>query len=132
MVTMPVGKYRGHPLDAIDERYLHWLLGLTDLHDWLRRAVEAELEDRRWARRFHKASDAGQSPGGERSAPPPGTRGVDRALALEIITRGYRLLSFERHPDRGGNLEQMKALTVAARWLRETIGRMLPEASNAG
>ncbi len=114
MTRMPFGKWRGYALEEINEEYLDWLTTI-DLRPWLRREVEAELERRR-----------GQE---ERQAPQRETRGVDKGVALEIVTRGYRVLSLETHPDRGGDLERMKAVNGAARWLRESIGRMLPGAS---
>ena len=129
MVTMPFGKHRGFPLAAIDDNYLQWLLGRPDLHDWLRHAVERELADRRRSRRVHAAPDAEQRAGEARRGALPETRDVDKAVALEIITRGYRVLSLETHPDRGGDLARMQAVTVAARWLRQTVGWMLPEPS---
>ena len=48
---------------------------------------------------------------------------MDGTVALEIVTRGYRSMALELHPDRGGSHEGMVALTRPKEWLAGTIGR---------
>ncbi len=59
-------------------------------------------------------------------------RGVDAETALEIVKRGHRALSLERHPDRGGDHEGMLRSTRAKEWLLGAIGRVLPPAGGEG
>ncbi len=131
---MPFGKWRGTLLTDIDVQYLNWLLTI-DLRPRLRAEVAAEVQrrrderenERRW--RNWEQNRAGEEQQRRATADLPKTRDVDGAMALAIITRGYRSLSLEVHPDRGGDPEQMKRVNAAATWLREVCSRALPETS---
>ncbi len=127
---MPFGRWRGVPLTDIDGQYLDWLTTI-ELRPWLRDAVEAELQrrkderecERRWRNWQEQRTWEQQR---ARAEPPKAPRNVDGVVALEIIKRGYRLLSLEAHPDRGGSTARMQAINSAASWLREVCGRALP------
>jgi len=43
---MPFGKYKGELLCEVPTDYLTWVLDLSDLRDWLRKAIHAELDRR--------------------------------------------------------------------------------------
>ncbi len=128
---MPFGKWRGTLLTDIDVQYLDWLLTI-DLRPRLRAEVAAEVQrrrderenERRW--RNWEQNRAGEEQQRRATADLPKTRDVDGVVALEIIKRGYRLLSLEAHPDRGGSTARMQAINSAASWLREVCGRALP------
>ncbi len=49
-------------------------------------------------------------------------------MALEIVSKGFRLLAVQLHPDKGGSTEAMQRLNSAADWLRATVSRALPTA----
>ncbi len=131
---MPFGKWRGTLLTDIDGEYLDWLLTIG-LRPRLREAVADEVQrrkderenERRWRNwQQHQAWEEQQR---RAAAALPKARGIDGAVAQEIITKGYRLLSLQAHPDRGGTTQQMQAVNLAADWLRETVRRALPETS---
>jgi hypothetical protein len=50
---------------------------------------------------------------------------VERRMVDHIITVGYRHLTLERHPDKGGTTAAMQAVNAAAAWLRGAV-RMVP------
>lgn len=52
--VLPFGRWRGHPLSAVPDRYLSWLRSIAD-RDPLRVAVELEVE-----RRIRAAEDQEQ------------------------------------------------------------------------
>lgn len=106
-MNMPFGKYRGVEIAELPDDYLGWLLGLgAELREPLRTAVMAEWQSRQRPR------------GAMRALPEPVV-----SAAQEIVTAGYRKLTLERHPDKGGVGEKMTALNLAAEalrdWLRE-------------
>jgi len=89
---MPFGRHRGQRLSTLPAAYLEWLLGLDDLREPLRSAIEVEAHRRR--------------------APRPDPRIVE-----DLISRGQRSLARTAHPDRGGTHEQMLGVRLAADWL---------------
>ncbi|HWY87152.1 MAG TPA: hypothetical protein VNX28_10525 [Gemmataceae bacterium] len=101
-VTMDFGKHKGRPLAEVDTGYLEWALAeATNLGPRMRLAIEDELD-----RRFARDDEA--------------TDGVGPAVQIDgIITRWYRQMSLEFHPDRGGHVEAMKAINVGMERLRE-------------
>jgi hypothetical protein len=103
-VIMPFGKYRGRPLTELPSDYLTWLAGLANLREPLRSAVTAESE-----RRTAHARPA------RRPAPEV------LAMAEEVVTIGYRALTLQLHPDRGGATHRMQILNAAMTWLRGSI-----------
>lgn len=111
---MPFGRHRGQPLDEIDDGYLRWLVTI-ELRDWLRAAVEEELE----------ARAGGSSRRRQRQSPPPPTATVPVALrstADELVTAGLRALTRKYHPDvTGGAHDRMVAANLAAEALRRVV-----------
>jgi hypothetical protein len=100
MIFMPFGRHRGEPLEQVPFDYLTWVLrGCERLDPWLRKAIEAELEQR-----------VGK--------PASGTQLVD---VKSLIGQWYRELSLKYHPDRGGNHEAMKAINFARDRLFELL-----------
>ncbi len=95
---MPFGAHKGQRLDTLPNDYLDWLRGLDDLRPRLRAEVNAEDERRSGSARRPVA-----------------------AIAAAIITRGYRAVARECHPDAGGTHEAMIATTAAADWLRAQL-----------
>ena len=95
---MPFGAHKGQRLDALPNDYLDWLRGLDDLRPRLRAEVNAEHERRSGSARRPVTS-----------------------IAAEIITRGYRAVAREHHPDVGGSHEGMIAASAAADWLRAQL-----------
>jgi hypothetical protein len=101
---MPFGRWRGHSLDELPDDYLTWLAGLDDLREPLRSAVAAEHR-----RRCGAASSA-------RLMSPEVV-----AVADELVTAGYRVLTRQRHPDHGGDHRAMVLVNQAAEWLRGSV-----------
>ena len=96
---MPFGRYAGRPLDALPDDYLEWLATLGNLREPLRTRVERE------SRRRLGCAEA---------ATPSLPLAPEIRLAAEcIVSRGYRALATEHHPDAGGDHERMVALNVA-------------------
>ena len=87
---MPFGKFKGSALAELPDNYLSWLWFEVGLREPLRSGVRQELEGR-------GLLDTKPSAG---------------SLDLGAVQRIYRELSFEFHPDRGGNTEAMKALNL--------------------
>ena len=106
---MPFGKFKGLRLGEIPTSYLEWL-STIDLHDDLRRAVEAEL--------IVRQAFFGEEPGDQLSTIPPPE--LQPALR-EIVKSGYRAAARRHHPDVGGCDEDMAALHEAFRWLERSI-----------
>ena len=98
---MPFGKYRGLPLSALPADYLHWLLGLEDLREPFRSAIQAEAA-RRQPARVHRPS-------------------LDPTIALALIDAGLRQLAKRHHPDAGGDVRIMQRVNEAADVLRATV-----------
>jgi hypothetical protein len=107
-VTMPFGKFRGTCLRDLPGDYLLWLRGL-ELREPLRTHVAREHARRRHAR----AS----------SAPQPQLSPAQRAVAVQIVTAGFRTLARERHPDHGGAHDDMLVLIAARDALASLLRR---------
>ncbi len=101
---MPFGQFKGLPLRLIPNRYLEWLASRPALRPPLRGAVFAELARRRVG------------------AEVPGLAGApDPEVVDDLVTAGYRSLAQRHHPDAGGDGERMKAVNLAADWLRRRL-----------
>jgi hypothetical protein len=100
-MQMKFGRYKGRPLDELPDDYLDWLTTIS-LREPLKTHVQRELRRRR------AIGDAGIPP-------------ELRATAAAIVSRGYRALSRERHPDAGGTHDGMVEVTAA----REALDRMI-------
>lgn len=105
---MRFGKYRGTPIQALDDGYLAWLARQNWINADLREAVEAEITNR------------GEGTGHPRprleSAPPD--------VVDELIQAGYRALAKKYHPDVGGDTERMQQINRAVDALRVSrVGR---------
>jgi len=107
--TMPFGRHKGAPLEALPTSYLSWLTGLETLHDPLKTSVVEEL-----ARRELEARAA-----------PPAMEDVQRA-AVNIVKMGYHELAKKSHPDRGGTHAQMVNLNLAYRTLVAKLDSLTP------
>jgi hypothetical protein len=101
-VNMRFGRYKGRPLDELPADYLDWLTSI-ELREPLKTHVQREVRRRR-------------ALGADAHMPPE-----LRATAIEIVSRGYRALSRERHPDAGGTHDGMVEVTAA----REALDRMI-------
>jgi hypothetical protein len=99
---MKFGRHQGRPLDELPDDYLDWLTSI-ELREPLKTHVQREVRRRR-------AIGAG-------GHMPPELR----ATATEIVARGYRALSRERHPDAGGTHDAMVQATAA----RDALDRMI-------
>jgi hypothetical protein len=103
-MTMPFGKYAGHPLESIPLSYLSWVLNTCTnasphLREEIRRILSAEVES------SVKQQRALCSPG--------------------LVSQWYRALSREFHPDKGGTHEAMKAVNRG----RELLLHMMEDAA---
>ena len=96
---MPFGKYRGHPLSALPEDYIDWVLSLDDIREPLRSRLAAES--------FRRA-------GYREPEPPPRTGPIDGDLASMLIEAGRRALAVKCHPDNGGDLRTMQNVNATA------------------
>ena len=99
---MPFGKYRGRAVSELPEDYLEWLQENVDLRPPLAAAVAAALEAAEAAE-----MDARRYPVG---------------IDAELVQRVYRRLAIKWHPDKGGNLEAMKAVNEFYDELRRGVG----------
>lgn len=109
---MPFGKHRGERLSDIPFSYLAWVLdNVESLNHYLRTAIENELASR-------TAKTAPPKP-----PPPPRHDGslVPRSRVQEVLTSWWREVCLRWHPDRGGNLQAMQALTAAHDRLRQML-----------
>jgi Putative quorum-sensing-regulated virulence factor len=97
---MPFGKFKGAPVEDLPSSYLWWLVENIELREPLKSAIEDEVESRSF-----------------RSEEPAVPEEI-LAAAGDIVRAGYRILSQRYHPDRGGDLERMKRVNLAAEWLR--------------
>ncbi len=129
-MSLGFGKWKGVPLAEVPTSYLLWIVAEPWVWASTRQLVERELDERRWSKRFEQAYQAGRQAREEQQAAQRDPRGVDGAVALEIVKRGYRSLTLEVHPDKGGDPDTMKAVNAAATWLRGTVARMLPAGTN--
>ena len=106
MTSMPVGKFKGIPIEVLPDAYLHWLSGLEDLREPLRSAIYCE-----WRKRFddedYSRADAFTS--------------GEATLLRELIEAGFRMLSFKYHPDTGGTVASMQTLNALMGKLRRGV-----------
>src|SRR5215831_15186227 len=96
-MKMPFGRYLGVEVADLPDDYLRWLHEAIDLREPLCSAVEAEYEFRFTARIAHK--------------PLPDDV---RQMASELVSAGYRKLSQQHHPDKGGSTKSMQSVNAAA------------------
>lgn len=101
-MTMPWGRYRGHPVETLPAGYIVWALETATLTDDLAEALRGEL-----LARF------GAPPRSMRALPAPEIADA----AGELIHAGYRALARRAHPDTGGSHEAMLAVQAAREWL---------------
>jgi hypothetical protein len=103
--TMPFGKYKGHPLDELDDSYLSWLYSLDDLRPPPRDRVQEEFFRRR-------RNDASRFiPGNSR---PP-------ERARELVDAEFKTLAKIHHPDVGGSDAAMRESLEARAWLIQHV-----------
>jgi len=91
-VRLNFGKYRGWELSEVPESYLRWVL--EECHSAtpsLRRAIHELLE------------------------------GDSLELREDVVRRWYREMCVKFHPDRGGDVEAMKAINYAYERLVELL-----------
>ena len=131
---MPFGRFKGQPLEELDDDYLWWLHSLGDLRQPLRDAVDAEFERRKrsqgqdYYRRYGSSDgwnrngndkDEGEPPTYHTSGPPE--------LAKELVEAGFKTLARTHHPDVGGTNDGMRQVIEARSWLLQAIeARKLP------
>ena len=132
-MRMPFGKHKGQEIDDLPTDYLRWMIkNLTDLSYSLRTALEDQLEIRgvsyESASSYRHWAPAPPPPGGWQRpppppppSPPPPKTPVNWGIAEEIVEAGFKTLAKRHHPDSGGDLEKMKAVNVAADWLRAQL-----------
>lgn len=106
---MNFGKYDGYTVGQVPTSYLRWCLRECQcLSPWLRRCIQAELQQRGEHREQIYRHQ-------EQQAPPP-------ADWLTIIRRWHAEMAMKFHPDRGGSHEAMVAINAAHERLRELAG----------
>jgi hypothetical protein len=99
---MKFGKYKGRDLADVPDSYLRWLTSI-ELREPLKSHVQREVR----RRSVPVAADA--------------IPAHLRDVAIEIISRGYRAVSRDRHPDAGGTHEGMVTATAARDALRALV-----------
>lgn len=103
-MRLPWGKHKGRDITAVPASYLCWLLEETDIGAYYRSAIRDELADR---------LALGPAAAGLTGPPQPLA-----AVFKEVLTRGYRVLAPQLHPDRGGDLARMQQLNACRDWCR--------------
>ena len=101
-VYMPWGKFKGTPVVALDDSYLWWLLGRDSLFGELAEAVKNESA-KRWPDKFRIERIC---VGNADKCFPQSRYDLQRDTVKQV----YRELAGIYHPDRGGNIEAMKAV----------------------
>lgn len=120
MVTMPFGKWKGCPLDEIEDSYLEWALTIVT-SPWLREAIEEELWHRDEEAEAERESTRGPTPPPPPEPPRPSTDGLTTEKVLALIGSGRRLLATKYHPDKGANGDLMKGINMMADWLQKAV-----------
>jgi uncharacterized protein (DUF3820 family) len=105
--SLPFGRYRGVPLEAVPQHYLLWLLRI-DLYPRTRALVEAELDTRARATGPREQLLQLVEPGAV-------------AVARQLVEAGRRSLARVHHPDQGGRAEVMKQINAVADKLLEVL-----------
>jgi hypothetical protein len=101
---MNFGKHRGKPLPSVPGNYLHWCLNeCQGLDDWLRAAIERELQSR----------DSGPPRPPEHQHHGQGQGGRQLVDVRSLVQTWYREMALRFHPDRGGSHEAMKVINHA-------------------
>lgn len=112
MKFMPFGKWKGKPITELKDTYLDWLMGLDDLREPLKSAIEHEVQRR------------GSSGSGASSAKPNGNGKAAPSLcpspelAEEIVSIGMRTISQRFDPDKAADHEAVVLLHDTAKWMR--------------
>lgn len=138
---MPFGKHKGQRFTDLPESYLDWLLSLDDLSPALAGAI------RREARRRHTPEEVRtlkeqidtlnatiqrlradlkrteQELATLRRPRPDRIPDALRPVVTQIVTRGFRSLAQDTHPDRGGTHAAMVTLNQAYDTLRALTSR---------
>ena len=105
-MTWPFGRFKGEPVEVAPTSYLAWAWETIDLRPPLLEAVRQELVTR-----------LGLEPEPAPIAVPAQLRPVIR----DVVRAGFRALSHERHPDRGGTNTAMREVLAARQWLEELV-----------
>ena len=101
-MKMSFGKYKGWPLDQVPKEYLFWALdNCKTLSPFLRQEIENTLRDE-------------------------GTDMQPAAQLHGILRQWHREMVMKFHPDRGGNVEAMKAINIGVERLRELAAQGAP------
>jgi len=109
---MPFGKHRGKPLCDLPDSYLLWLTNTNIKSKVLAQEIDLEMGYRQQQQRSHHQDRI------HHKALSPSVV----SSAENIIKRGYRILSLETHPDKGGDTSEQANLNLAIDFLRESIG----------
>src|SRR5262245_60469889 len=98
-MKMPFGKFRGVPIEDLDDDYLRWLDQLDDLREPLRSAVTEECVRRNCTKKVH----------------------MNLSMVQESIEAGRRTLAKKFHPDSGGSTEKMQMLNSTCDFLKSRM-----------
>lgn len=112
MLRLHFGKYKGKRLPEIPSDYLCWVLNnCTNLSSYIRQAIEEHLE----------SLDDDDEPTFTAGAPPRQQQSGS-VVTADLVRTWWRGLALDYHPDRGGDVRVMQALSDAHDRLRKMVG----------
>ena len=106
--VMDFGKHKGSKLPEVPTPYLRWLLREVNLEEPFRADVEAALAARR---------------SGSQAGTPMATSNPTVEIG-PVVTRWYRQLCLDFHPDRGGSEVAMQTINEAYARLKKMLAEL--------
>ncbi len=115
----PIGKHAGTRLSEIPTPYLVWASQNANIAEWLKDAIEIELDRRTWGNQRQQYEEPRA-----KSVRVPAVVKLD--VALRLVEAGRRNMAKMYHPDiTGGTSDEMQRVNASADWLVEHLEQVL-------